>query len=83
MDRELDYGYGVISKSRDISVLKYSKIAEFNSITKNINWTVSNTCAGYSTRLWNYVTGDNLSSSDWFFFTTPRSLSKSITKNPY
>jgi hypothetical protein len=79
---EINYGYGEVSKSRIITELQYNKVAEFNSIASHLNWTPWNTCAGYSARLWNYVTGDNLSSRDWFFFTTPRSLSNSILKNP-
>ncbi|MDW5298920.1 MAG: SpvB/TcaC N-terminal domain-containing protein [Sedimentibacter sp.] len=80
---ETNYGYGEVSKSRLINTTQFNMVIQFNSILSNVNWTPWNTCAGYSTNLWNYVTGDNLSSRDWFGFTTPRRLSRSIQKNPY
>jgi hypothetical protein len=79
---EVNAGYGEVYKSQNISILQYDKIGEFNSNPSNVNWTVFNTCAGYSSSCWNYVTGDNLSALDIFFFTTPRSLSRSIQNNP-
>lgn len=77
-DLEIDAGYGEVNKSATISVSMFNKISVYNSNPSNINWTPFNTCAGYSAGLWNYVTGNNLSARDNFFFTTPRALSKSI-----
>lgn len=79
---EINAGYGEVSKSQFITETQFDKIGEFNSVPGNVNWTYFNTCAGYSSRVWNYVTGGNLSALDWFFFTTPRSLAGSIQKNP-
>lgn len=79
-DLEKDFGYGSVSTSTIITESQYQKIGSFNSISDNINWTISNTCAGYSANLWNYVTGGSLSAKDNLGTTTPRSLSESIIK---
>ena len=75
---EIDAGYGVVNKSTTINVAQYQQILNYVSNPANQNWTPFNTCAGFSSGLWNTITGDNLSSRDWWGFTTPRSLSGSI-----
>jgi len=82
LNRELYDGYGAVSKSTTITKLQYNLIIDYNSNPSNLNWTPWNTCAGYSVGLWNYVTGGNLSATDYFWFTTPRGLAGSINKNP-
>lgn len=78
MNLEINAGYGAVSKSTTITQQQYNMILDYNSNASNIDWTPWNTCAGYSVGLWNYVTGDSLSASDYFWFTTPRSLASSI-----
>ena len=82
LNLEINGGYGLINKSNSITAQQYNLILEYNSNPSNINWTPWNTCAGYSAGLWNYVTGDNLSATDYFWFTSPRSLAGSINENP-
>ena len=74
---EINKGYGVVNKSVSISVSMYNRISVYNN-SSNTNWTFFNTCAGYSAGLWNYITNQNLSARDDYFFTTPRALSNSI-----
>ncbi|MCY7290707.1 MAG: hypothetical protein LH615_00845, partial [Ferruginibacter sp.] len=46
---------------------------------KNTNWKPSNTCAGYSCRIWSVVTGEDLNSQAWGgFITSPAKLAESI-----
>ncbi|HEV2478068.1 MAG TPA: hypothetical protein VGS79_00325 [Puia sp.] len=83
INKEIDFGYGVVSKSVDITNAQYNKIAAFNGVGDNINWTYSYTCAGYSAAIWNFVTGDSLSATDGMgFTTTPRALAGSIMASP-
>jgi len=82
LNLELNGGYGAVSKPTTITPQQYNMILDYNSNPSNINWTPWNTCAGYSVGLWNHVTGGNLSATDYFWFTTPRSLVGSINKNP-
>ncbi len=80
---EISKGYKAIaSKSTMITPQQFNLVLYYNSIPSNVDWTPWNTCVGYSSGLWNYVTSDNLSTTDYFWFTTPRSLTRSITKNP-
>jgi hypothetical protein len=81
-NEELDDGYGKVSKVYTINVSQYEQIIQYNSNIVNIDWNPWNTCAGYSVKLWNYITGDNLSASDILGITTPRSLSASIKNDP-
>jgi hypothetical protein len=82
LNLEINGEYGVVNKSTSITITDYNRILNFNSNPSNINWTYWYTCAGYSVKLWNYITGDKLSATDRFWFTTPRKLSNSIDKNP-
>lgn len=79
---ELNAGYGIINKSTELTQSQFVRLIDFNMTSSNLNWTPWNTCAGYSSNLWNYVTGGNLSATDIFGFTTPRRLAKSILGNP-
>ncbi len=83
VNKEIDFGYGAVSKSVNITNAQYNMIGQFNSVPGNINWTYFYTCAGYSSAIWNYVTGDSLSASDGMgMTTTPRALAGSIQASP-
>jgi len=75
---EVKRGYGAIFKSATITEAQYQKLKDYMSNPSNCDWTIFNTCAGFSAGAWNYVTGDNLSAMDMGMVTTPRALSYSI-----
>jgi hypothetical protein len=66
--------------SRTVSITKQDIkiINKFNSVPENIDWTATNTCAGYCTNLWNEVTGEELNSTNTLGLTTPSVLTNSI-----
>jgi hypothetical protein len=69
---------GVVSRTVDITNQDVQKINDFNSEAENVDWTATNTCAGYSSTLWNTVTGENLESANVLGVTTPANLAQSI-----
>jgi RHS repeat-associated protein len=74
LDRE-----AVTSRSTEITNGDIDYINSFNEKSENINWKSSNTCAGYSCRVWNIVAGENLNSFAWFgTITSPAKLAESI-----
>ena len=83
INKEIDFGYGAFSKSVNITNAQYNMINQFNSVPGNTDWSYTYTCAGYSSAIWNYVTGDSLSASDAMgLTTTPRALAGSIQASP-
>ena len=69
----------VVMRMVAIGSEEVKKINEFNSDPENVNWSVWYTCAGYACALWNYITGEDLSASDFAgASTSPSALSESI-----
>ncbi|MEO5890619.1 MAG: DUF6443 domain-containing protein [Ferruginibacter sp.] len=56
-------------------------INALNQDPEATNWTPANTCAGYSSRVWTIVTGEDLNSHAWGgLITSPAKLAESIVK---
>ena len=76
-NKEIGEG-GVASRTVTITNRDIGKINLYNSDPENVDWTCSNTCAGYSARLWNNITNEKLEASNWIGFTTPTKLAGAI-----
>lgn len=48
------------SMSSPLTYSGFQSILNWNSDSTNVDWRYNNTCAGYSTDVWNQVTGDSL-----------------------
>ena len=79
-DMELNYTSEVtrttIITNSDIDYINY-----YNSNINNVNWTPSNTCAGYSSNVWTIITGEELNSRTFGgYITSPATLAGSINE---
>jgi RHS repeat-associated protein len=67
------------SRTANITNSDVDYINSYNENSENTNWTPSNTCAGYSTSVWNIITCDGLTSQAWGgLITSPAKLAESI-----
>ncbi|WP_159517826.1 hypothetical protein [Sunxiuqinia indica] len=69
---EQNNGYSAAaSMETELSWCGLQTILDYNSDPDNTDWSATNTCAGYSTDIWNAVTGQDL---DFGIVTTPAEL---------
>ncbi len=66
------------SMSSSLTYSQFQSILDINSNCSNLDWSASNTCAGYSVNIWNAATGSSL---DFGYITTPDELDNYINGN--